>query len=404
MRARKSRFTDLFLLSIFLHMPIINHAQSTAPDRFRIHISEQELADLKKRIISTRWTDEITSSGWEYGASRAYLKELANYWANDFNWRSQEARLNKFNHFRSTVDGVRVHFIHERGKGKKSTPIVLLHGWPSSFLQMEKIIPLLTEADKDGNSFDVIVPSLIGYGFSDAATEKGMTVFKMADLFNSLMTQQLGYDKFMLRASDIGAGVAKEWALAHPTNIIGLHLSGSNPYVYQAPSDLSEAEKKFIQQGQQFLSAEGAYAMEQSTKPQTLACALNDSPVGLAAWIVEKFNSWSDNYGNLESKFTKDDILTNLSIYWFTQTIGPSMRAYYESAHSWSPNANKTVDVPTAFLMTMKDIAVAPREWEARTYHITRWNLHPSGGHFAEWEEPKAVANDIIEFRNSLLR
>jgi pimeloyl-ACP methyl ester carboxylesterase len=216
------------------------------------------------------------------------------------------------------------------------------------------------------------------------------------------MTSKLGYEKFMLRGSDIGAGVAKEWAISHRENIIGLHLSGSNPYVYQVPQDLNEVEKKFIERGQQFFQAEGAYAIEQSTKPQTLAYGLNNSPVGLAAWIIEKFNTWSDNNGALENKFTKDELLTNISIYWFTQTIGSSMRVYYESAHNWSPNGNKKVEVPTAFMMLQKDIAVAPKEWEARTYNITRWNTNEDGGHFGEWEEPTVIASDIIAFRKEI--
>jgi pimeloyl-ACP methyl ester carboxylesterase len=369
---------------------------------YKIEVGDAAIADLKKRIAATRWPDEVTGAGWEYGTNGSYLKELSNYWQNKYDWKKQEAKLNILKQFIVNIDGYDVHFVYERGKGKTSTPIVLLHGWPGSFIQMQKIIPQLTKADDSGRSFDVIVPSLIGYGFSGKAANKGMTVYKIAELFQKLMTEKLGYTKFMLRGSDIGAGVAKEWALSHPQNITGLHLSGSNPYVYQIPADLSDAEKKFLEKGQQFFQAEGAYAIEQSTKPQTLAYGLNNSPVGLAAWIIEKFNTWSDNNGNLENKFTKDELLTNISIYWFTQTIGSSMRLYYESAHNWSPNGNKKVEVPTAFMMLEKDIAVAPKEWEARTYNIVRWNVNKTGGHFGEWEEPQVIAKDIIIFRNEL--
>lgn len=369
---------------------------------FVINISPSAITDLKNRITATRWPDEVEGAAWEYGANLSYMKELSNYWQTKFDWKSAEAKLNAVKQFTVTIDGLNIHFVYEKGKGKTSTPIVLLHGWPSSFIQMEKIIPLLTKSDENGHSFDVIVPSLIGYGFSAKASQKGMTVYQMAQLFQKLMTEKLGYQKFMLRASDIGAGVAKEWAISYSQNVLGLHLSGSNPYTFQVPADLSEAEKSFLEKGQQFMSQEGAYAMEQSTKPQTLAYGLNNSPVGLAAWIVEKFNTWSDNNGNLESRFSKEELLTNISIYWFTQTIGSSMRAYYESAHVWSPNVNKKVEVPVAFMMLAKDIAVGPKEWESRTYNVVRWNVHPSGGHFAEWEEPAVIANDIIAFYKSL--
>ncbi len=331
-----------------------------------------------------------------------YLKELSNYWQLKFDWKAQEHKLHAFRQFKVNIDGYNIHFIYEKGKGKNSIPIVLLHGWPGSFVQMLKIIPLLINEDKNGDSFDVIVPSLPGYGFSDRPEQKGMTAYQIALLLHKLMVEKLGYSKFMLRGSDVGAGFAKEWAISNPSNVSALHLSGSNPYISHAPEDLSEAEKKFLEKSREFMMTEGAYAMEQSTKPQTLAYGLNNSPVGLAAWIVEKFKSWSDNNGNVESKFTKDELLTNISIYWFTQTIGSSMRAYYENAHLPGPNVNRMVKVPTAFMMLKKDIAVAPKEWEARSFNIVRWNIFQKGGHFAEWEEPSALAEDIFAFRKEI--
>jgi pimeloyl-ACP methyl ester carboxylesterase len=370
---------------------------------FSIHIPESEIEDLKKRIAATRWTDEITGSGWNYGTNRAYLKELANYWQNSFNWKEQEERLNAFHNYIAEINGHEIHFVYEKGFGKTSTPIVLLHGWPATYVQMLKIIPLLQQADENGHSFDVIVPSLIGYGFSKPATEKGMGFFKMAGLFQQLVVEKLGYEKFILRGTDLGTVIAREWALAHPENVLGLHLSGSNPFIYHEPENLSAAEKSFLLKSKFFMATEGAYITEQSTKPQTLAYSLNDSPVGLAAWIIEKFKSWSDNNGNPESKFTKDELLTNISIYWFTQSIGPSFRLYCEGARTTSPNKNKQVTVPVAFLMLQKDIAIAPKEWEARMYaNITQWTQHPTGGHFAEWEEPEAVAGDIAAFVQTL--
>lgn len=373
---------------------------------YTIQVSDAALADLQHRLAHTRLPDEPNGAHWDYGTNRAYLQELITYWAKGYDWRAQETRLNRQHHYLASVQGQKLHFVFEKGKGKRNIPLVLLHGWPSSFLQMEKIVPLLTDPAKAGLggdvAFDVIIPSLPGYGFSDKPSEKGMNVYAMSELLHGLMTRHLGYTRFMLRGSDIGAGVAKEWAMSHPEAVSGLHLSGSNPYVYQVPQDLTEEEKVFIQKGQQFFQAEGAYAVEQSTKPQTLAVGLNDSPAGLASWLVEKYRGWSDNGGNLERSFNKDDLLTQVSLYWFTETIGASMRVYYESAHVWSPNAAKTVTVPTAFMMLEKDIAVAPRSWEARTYTIVRWNTHPNGGHFGEWEEPTVLAKDILAFAATL--
>lgn len=368
-----------------------------------INIPDNDVSDLKQRINNTRWTDEITNAGWNYGTNKDYLKTLATYWANEFNWKEQEEKLNGFNNYMVEIDGQSIHFIYEKGRGQTSTAVVLLHGWPGTFLQMHRIIPLLLEPDANGHSFDVIVPSLIGYGFSKPATEKGMAFYKMAGLFHKLVTEKLGYERFLLRGTDLGTVIAREWSMTHPGNVLGLHLSGSNPFIYIIPKDLSPAEKSFVQKCQAFMLAEGAYIAEQSTKPQTLAYALNDSPVGLAAWIIEKFKSWSDNSGTSESRFTHDELLTNISIYWFTQTIGPSFRLYCEGARTFSPNMTKKVTVPVAFFMLQKDIAIAPKEWEDRTYaNITRWNVHPSGGHFAEWEEPEAVAGDMRQFTQAL--
>ncbi len=365
---------------------------------FKIDIPTYQLSDLNARLQLSRWPDEIADSGWGYGANLAYIKNICHYWQKEFDWKKQENKLNTLKQYQVKIDDHLIHFIYEKGKGKSSTPLVLLHGWPGSFWQMLKIIPLLTEPDSTGHSFDVIVPSLPGYGFSSRPHHRGMNVYLMAQLLHRLIKEKLNISKVMLRGSDIGAGVAREWALSFPEDVIGLHLSGSNPYVYQVPSDLTEAEKSFIQKGQEFFQKEGAYAMEQSSKPQTLSYALNDSPIGLAAWILEKFAAWSDNAGNLETKFTKDELLTNISIYWFTETIGSSVRVYFESAHSWSPNGMNKVKTPTGFMMLEKDIAVGPREWEDRSYNIIHWHTHPSGGHFGEWEEPNVIANDLQLF------
>ena len=324
-----STFSFLIISSYFYYVQAQNMASSKSKDvvAFEIAISKKDVKDLKDRLKASRWPDAVNENGWDYGTNLPYMKSLVDYWIHQYDWQKQQAQLNKLKHYKADIDGVNVHFIHQAGQGSISTPIVILHGWPSSFVQMLDIIPMLTQADEQGHSFDVIVPSLPGFGFSDRPTTKGFNVYQMAEVLHSLMTDKLGYESFLLRASDIGAGVAKEWAIAHPEQVTGVHLSGSNPYTFQIPNDLTDQEKAFLEKGQQFMMDEGAYAMEQSTKPQTLAFSLNDSPVGLAAWIIEKFNSWSDHSGGLETLFNKDGLLTDFSIYWITQGIGSSMRA-----------------------------------------------------------------------------
>jgi len=368
---------------------------------FIVHIPQSILDDLSSRLARTRWPDEVSGAGWDYGSNLAYMQELLEYWRDGFDWRAQEKALNQFAHFRAEIDGLGIHFIHERGKGKSPMPLILLHGWPSSFLQMLKIIPLLTDPVSHGgetlDSFDVIVPSLPGYGFSDRPREKGLTVSRIAGLFEKLMTEELGYKRYAVRGSDIGAGVAIQLALAHPDSVAGIHLSGTNPRIDYIPPDLSPAEDQFIKDAENWRNTESGYAMMQSTKPQTLAFSLNDSPAGLAAWIIEKFRTWSDCDGNVEKRFTKDELLANLTIYWATETINSSIRLYYESAHDQAASWGR-VEVPVAMAMLPKDMFPTPREWANRWVNLVRWTQMPRGGHFGEWEEPELLAEDIRAF------
>jgi len=369
-------------------------------ESFAVNIPQATLDDVRDRLARTRWTDEVAGAGWDYGANLAYLKELTSYWRDTFDWRTQEQAINAFPHFRAIVDGVGIHFIHQRGTGDNPLPLVLLHGWPSSFWQMLKVIPLLTDPAAHGgdaaDSFDVVVPSLPGYGFSDRPAEPGMSVGRIADLCAALMAGELGYARYAARGSDLGAGVLQQLALVHPDALIGLHLSGTNPYVGQVPDDLTDAEKQFVANAQQWTMQEMAYAMEHSSKPQTLATGLNDSPAGLAAWLVEKFRRWSDCDGAIETRFSKDELLTNLTIYWATETINSSIRLYYETARH--PGNWGRVEVPTGMLMSPKDMFPTPRAWVERSYNVTRWTEIPRGGHFLEWEEPELVVEDIRAF------
>ncbi len=369
-------------------------------ESFTVNIPQATLDDLRDRLSRTRWPDEVAGAGWDYGASLAYLRELTEYWRDRFDWRAQERAINAFPHFRAIVDGVGIHVIHARGTGDNPLPLMLLHGWPSSFWQMLKVIPLLTDPARHGgdpaDAFDVVVPSLPGYGFSDRPTAPGMGVGRIADLFARLMTDELGYARFATRASDLGAGVSQQLALAHADKLIGVHHSGTNPYVGPVPDDLTDEEKEFVANAQQWTMQEMAYAMEHSSKPQTLATGLNDSPAGLAAWVVEKVRRWSDCDGDIERRFSKDALLTNLTIYWATETINSSIRLYYETARH--PGSWGRVEVPTGMLMSPKDMFPTPRAWVERSYNVTRWTEIDRGGHFLEWEEPELVVEDIRAF------
>ncbi len=336
---------------------------------YTIQVSQAVLDDLQERLARTRWPDEIAGAEWNYGANLTYMRHLIGYWRDRFDWRAQEARLNEFANFRVKIAELHVHFIHERGKGGQPIPLLMLHGWPSSFVQMLKLIPRLTNPAAHGadaaDSFDVVVPSLIGYGFSDAATEPGMSTARIAELFHKLMTEELGYERYAIRSSDLGSAVAAQIIANHAEAIIGSHTSGANPNIGQIPNNLSLAEQEFVKNVQQWLQQEMAYAMEHSSKPQTLAYGLNNSPVGLAAWIIEKFWRWSDNNGDLSNRFTEDELLTNIMIYWVTQTINSSIRLYYESARD--PGKRGGAHVPTAVLMPTKDKFPTPREWVERS-------------------------------------
>lgn len=369
---------------------------------FRVEIPQSDLDDLRERLARTRWTDEVEGAGWDYGTNLGYLKELVDYWQNGFDWREQEEKLNEFSHFRAEIDGLGVHFVHERGKGPDPMPIILTHGWPDSFYRFHKVIPMLTDPASYGgdpaDSFDVVVPSVPGFGFSDRPGERGLGSTRTAELFVKLMRDALGYGRFAAHGGDVGSGVTESMAGAHPESLAGIHLTDI-PYWHLftvSPDELSEVEKDYLEKGYQWSTTEGAYAMLQSTKPQTPAYALNDSPAGLAAWIVEKFRAWSDCDGDVEQRYTKDELLTNVTIYWATETIGSSFRMYYEPSDDWNAEAGR--GVPTGVAIFPKDIVPAPREFGERFFDVQRWTEMPRGGHFAAMEEPELLAEDIWEF------
>ena len=371
--------------------------------KFSIDVAQPILDDLKDRLADIRWPDEVDGAGWDYGTNLTYLKELTAYWQHQFDWRKQERMLNQFSQFKATVDGLGIHFIYERGKGPNPLPLVLTHGWPDSFFRMYKIIPMLTDPARFGgdpaDSFDLIVPSFPGMGFSDKPTKPGLNLGRTAELWQQLMTKELGYQQYGAAGGDGGSAVSQLLAQKYPDSLVGIHLTdiGFQSNLNADPKTFSEAEKQYMGAMQQWGMQEGAYAMLQSTKPQTLAYGLTDSPVGLAAWIIEKFRSWSDCDGDIERSYTKDELLTNIMIYWTTESIGSAIRGYYEETHTSSFQAGGRVDLPVGMALFPKDNP-PPREFAERSLNIQRWSEMPHGGHFAALEAPEALAAELRAF------
>ena len=373
---------------------------------FEIAVPDATLDDLRQRLADTRWPDEIPGSGWDYGSNLDYIKELCEYWRTDFDWRAQEKKLNAFNNCKSVVDGLDIHFIHEKGKGPNPIPLVITHGWPSTFFEMSKIIPLLADPAAHGgdpvDAFDVVAPSLPGFGFSQASGERGMEIGGVADLWAKLMTENLGYGKFVAVGGDIGAGVTSRLGYSHADKLHGIHLTSvtrPTPYLGADSRPLTAAEEAHSAQRERWFADEGGYNHIQGTKPQTLSYGLNDSPAGVCAWIVEKWRTWSDCNGDVESVYTKDELLTTVTIYWVTQTIGSSVRMYRENqTHVWEMAKDEKVPAPVGLAMFPQEIARPPREWAERSYNVGRWQEMPRGGHFAAIEEPGLLANEVREF------
>ena len=370
---------------------------------FTIHIPEEEIRLLQQKLQTTRWPLATEIDNWSYGTHLPYLKELVAYWENDFDWRATERAINAYPNYKVNIDGCQVHFMHIKGKGKTSIPLLISHGWPGSFLEMMELIPLLTE--NEDFSFDLIFPSLVGFGFSSNYTASGFDSEQMAEVWYKLM-QLLGYPSFGLQGGDVGAGVSTWLALRYPESVIGLHLnyiSGSY-YPYIGNTALTKEEKTYLDYAQKWSMKEGAYAHVQSTKPLTLSYGLNDSPVGLCAWIIEKFKSWSHPASTLEEVFSKDELLANVSLYWFTQTIFSSTKIYLEN--SKKPLAfgkDDFVKVPVAFAKFPFELPTPPRSFIERGFNLVRYTEMPRGGHFAAAEQPQLLANDIHAFFSSIV-
>ncbi|MBO9633107.1 MAG: epoxide hydrolase [Chitinophagaceae bacterium] len=375
---------------------------------FRIDIGKSVLDDLRSRLANTRWPDQVENAGWNYGTNKEYLEELCDHWLHRFNWKDQEEYLNSFPQFKVEIDDTHLHFLHIKGEGKKNIPLLLTHGYPDNFIRFLKLIPLLTKADSQGLAFDLIIPGIPGFGFSSIPSRAGMNTERIAAILAALMHDVLGYEKFVAHGGDWGSSITEQLALHHKHLLTAIHMT-EIPFRHLftiQKDELTEPEKKYLQAGRQWQQKEGAYALIQGTKPQSLAYGLNDSPAGLAGWIIEKFQSWSDCDGHLDKVFTKDELLTNITIYWITQTINSAFRLYYEAMQEVSdPSKNPItkVAIPTAIAIFPKDMVPAPREYADRIFNIQQWTNMPHGGHFAAMEAPELLANDIRKFVSGIV-
>jgi microsomal epoxide hydrolase len=376
--------------------------QSPAITPYTIRVPDAVLTDLKTRLAMTRFPDEIAGSGWDYGTNLAYLKELVAYWQTRFDWRAQERRLNQLPQYTTNIDGIEIHFVHQRSPVPTAMPLALTHGWPGSIFEFTKIIGPLTDPARHGgqaaDAFRVVAISLPGFGFSGRPDARGYSPERMAGIIATLMAR-LGYTRYGVQGGDWGGIISRIVALKDPTHVAGLHLNfctagappGDNPN-----ADVPAAELTLMQERNAYMENERAYQQIQATKPQTLGYGLNDSPAGLAAWIIEKFRSWCDCDGDIEKKFTKDELLTNVMIYWATQTAASSTRIYYENRVAGGVQGRVTV--PTACALFPKEISTPPRKWVEARYNLVRWTPMPRGGHFAALEEPVLLVDDIRAF------
>lgn len=377
---------------------------NTAIQPFSIAISDDVLGDLDRRLALTRWPDEVPRSAWDYGTNRAYLQSLVAYWRGQFDWRLQERTLNALPQHLTHIDEVDVHFVHMRGRGPAPLPLVLTHGWPSTFFELTKLIPLLTDPAEHGgdaaDAFDVVVPSMPGYGFS-GIPQRRLASSRVPDMWAELMAR-LGYERFGAHGGDIGGGVTARLGRQHPNRVVGIHVTNVHGTIGDDDPPPTADERAYLERVASWRRREWAYGELQGTKPQTLAFGLNDSPAGLAGWIVEKYRSWSDCDGDVERAFTKDELLTNITIYWATQTIAPSFRPYWDFVHDPDRAAWTPIPVPAGIAIFPKDIATPPREFAERSYNVHRYTEMPRGGHFAALEEPELLAQDIRAFFREL--
>ena len=388
---------------------------------FRVKFDEEDIADLRQRLGATRWPDQVKGSGWDYGTDRDFLQYLCKYWRDEFDFLAAERKLNAFPQFCTTIDGQPIHFYHIRSPFQSATPLLLSHGWPGSVAEFQDVFGPLTDPVAYGgraeDAFHVIAPSLPGFGFSGPTSVTGYGPEKMAGAFARLMAE-LGYERYAAQGGDWGAVITTLLASLVPERLIGIHLNlmmGSLMTTPPNPDDIMEGlspeERRDVEDSLQFRTTENGYQVLQATKPQTASYGLNDSPAGLAGWIVEKFRGWSDCHGDVEASFSKDQLLLNISIYWFTGTINSSMRIYYEFTgfgratrlNSESGTPAPVVTVPTGHARYPKEVVRPPRSWTLKQYpNMVHWTRMEHGGHFAAMECPGPFVEDVRTFFRAL--
>ncbi len=383
-------------------------------ETFTVAVPEETLTDLRGRLTRVRWPNDFNNDDWAYGTNKAYLMELVEYWLNGYDWRKTEREINTFANYKTSIDGIPIHFIHEPGKGPNPTPLILTHGWPWTFWDLKNIVrPLADPASFGGDphdAFDVVVPSLPGFGFSSPLTTPGINFAGTADLWVKLMQDVLGYQKFGSQGGDWGALVTTQLGHKHAEHLIGTHINLSLPLGFFAgehvdAEEYGPGEEGWYEQMQTRMKSATSHVVVQTTDPQTLAYGMHDSPVALCAWILERRRNWSDCGGKVETRFSKDDLLNTMMIYWVTETFVTSVRYYYEAKqHMWAPSHDRTpvVESPTGIAIFPKELALMPRKWAERYYNLKHWSLMTAGGHFAHAEEPNQLTEDIRAFFRKL--
>lgn len=370
-----------------------------APRPFSIHLADDVLDDLRRRLANTRWPEPIPGTGWDYGADVHYIRELCEYWRLRYDWRTHEQALNQHPGFLATVDGVDIHFWHVRGKGPNPFPLLLIHGWPGSIYEFHELMgPLADPASYGGDptdAFDVVVPALPGFGWSSAPKERGWGISRIAAAFDTLMSRELGYERYGTQGGDWGGIISAKMGSAHADHVAAIHL---NFVIGIPPAEPNDDDRAAIERRNAFQAQETGYSNVQGTKPNSLTVAQSDSPAGLAAWIVEKFRTWSDCNGDVESVYTKDQLITNLMFYWGPDSTASAARIYYEAMRDPGGFRYPKVEVPTGVAVFPKEPWASPRSWVEPRFNITRWTEMPRGGHFAAMEQPELLLEDVRAF------
>src|ERR1700733_3375994 len=394
------------LLASLLLFPSIALGQAPTPAKpeaatiqpFKVHVPDSVLIDLRHRLVETRWPDQLPGTNWEYGADIKKVRELADYWQNGYDWRAQEAKINRFDQFTTEIDGQQIYFIHQRSSRPDAIPLMLIHGWPGSIVEFLALIePLIDPKDKNSPAFDVIVPSLPGFGFSGPTTTRGWGPQRIAKALVVLM-DRLGYSKYGIQGGDWGSLIARDMAYQAPARVIGLHLNllTVDPPNPEAVAQMSDAERKRFSY---FDREESSFFFLQAAEPQTLAYALNDSPVGWLAWMISKFQLLTGNNGDFLTAVDRDTFLTNVTLYRVTGTVGSAMRIYRENRLTGEERMpTPRLETPVAYADFPREVAVPPFRWITRTYNVVQRTEMPKGGHFAALEQPDRLLDDIRKF------